>query len=65
MTIKSLLPEEVIIELPENYKTDEEKPFLLDFLEENDFIGHKHLILVSRATPYTTSANDILDFDET
>ena len=29
MTIKSLLPEEIVIELPENYENDEEKPFLL------------------------------------
>lgn len=63
-TAKSLLPEEVVIELPISYENDEEKPFLLNFLEENDFTGC-NLNLLSRATPYTTSANDILDFDET
>lgn len=64
--IKSLLPEEVLIELPEDYENDEEKPFLLNFLEEINFLNYKnHSILVQRSTPYTTAGNDILDFDET
>lgn len=62
--IKSLLPEEVIIELPEDYENDEEKPFLLNFLEENDFLSSNknHSILASKLTSLTTTAsNDILD----
>lgn len=60
-TAKSLLPEEVVIELPINYENDEEKPFLLNFLEENDFLEETSPILASKVTASTTAANDRLD----
>ncbi len=61
MTVKSFLSEEIVIELPEDYESDEEKPFLLDFLEENDFSKSK--VLTLGTTLYTTSGNDVLDYD--
>lgn len=60
-TAKSLLPEEVVIYLPLDYKNDETKPFLLDFLEENDELEKRCPILATQVTALTTSANDILD----
>lgn len=61
MAIKSLLPEEVVIELPKDYESDEEKPFLLDFLEEHEFSKSK--ILASKTTLFTSHGQDLLEYD--